>query len=738
MRVLQILALLASIAVAVVTWMDYRAAQERIAIEALSAPLALSQDVESQSAGWSWSQSSGNSQRISIRSGGFRQDRAGSGIRLTDVRLEIQHPESGAYDRVITQEASFNATENRFYSEGRVVVTLGLPAGETPADESEYTHIVTSGATFNTQTGEVWTDQPVEYAFEGGRGSSIGARYSSLDRRFTMNQDAFVERFPNSPTGLRTEIRGQVLHYYEAEEHVRLEGGCSLERGSYRIGAETADVFLKEGAIREILATKATGVDRGESREVRFTTPHLRAVYAEEGWIEQVIGEGPVRMSSITTSARSTAEGDWMQLTYAAQPGESESLLSFVDIVGKARILSGPLQAKDGGERRVESEQIHLQMRPDGEQVAYLETIQRGSILISPNTPTGSERRLDGDALRIDYGPENRMEKLTARGAVELTDTPQSKGRAQLKSWSETLNAAFDPQTGELTSMTQRGGMRFVQTPRKGGGTESAYEPALGRLTLTGKARVEQPGAAVTADKIVMTETTGEMDATGKVAAQYSENGPATDAEGLFEQDQPVFAAAEKMTSNQGRGRIVFEGGARLWQKVNRVEANRIVVDRKEKTLEADGAVRSTLRGQEKENEATVVQAKSLIYREKSKTASYRGEVRLAQKSLRVRGDALDADLTSDEGEGSSLKSAEATGGVEVEELDSHRKGYGDKAFYEAATEKVTLTGKPARALNERGEETRGARLTYKIDAESLLVEGGEEPAYTVQRQSKD
>ncbi len=735
-KILRILALLGAIAVAIVAWRDYQAGQERLAIEEATAPAAIASDVSSQSAGWSWSQTAGNRQRVAIRAGGFRQDRQRSGIQLTDVRLEIQHPESGVYDRVVTEEANFDAGQNRFHSEGRVAITLGLPTGAEPVDESRYTHITTSGATFNTETGEVWTEREVSYAFDGGRGSSLGARYDSMNRQFTMYHEAAVERFADSPTGDRTVIRAGRLEYFESQEQVKLTGGCSLERGSYRVTAESADVFLEDGTLRQIAAVKAIGLSRQEAREVRFETPLLRASYSPEGWIETVVGEGESRLTSATVASLVLAEGDWIELKYAVQAGERDSRLTDANLVGDARVSEQRRGKGDGLGRQVESRSIHLTMRPGGEEVAYMETLDRGRITISPETASASERRLAGDTLRVDYGAENRMEKLTARGHVELRDLPQAAGRFPLTSWSETLDARFDQGSGALLNLKQGGGTRFEQDKRKGSAAESVYEPALGRLLLTGNARVDQPSVAIAADKITLTETTGQLDAAGRVTARYSEDAPSADGEGMFKQGEPVFAAADTMSSDQGQGRIVYEGRARLWQKVNRVEAKRIIVDRSAKMLEAEGEVRSTLRGPEEGAQPALVRSKSLLYQDQQRVAQYRGAVQLLRGPLRVTGDELDATLAGEAG--ASLQSAEARGSVEVLQADSGQKGFGDKARYDAATQEVILDGTPARAMNARGEETSGARLIYKIDDEGLRVEGGNKPALTVQRQAKD
>lgn len=736
MRTLRILALLAAIAVAFVAWRDYQAGQQRVAIEEAAAPAELASDVSSQSAGWSWSQTAGDRQRVSITAGGFRQDRERSGIQLTDVRLEIQHPETGVYDRVVTEEANFEAEANRFHSEGRIVITLGLPAGVEPADESRYTRITTSGATFNTSTGEVWTDRAVSYEFDGGIGSSVGARYDSMSRHFTMHNEALVERFPSSPTADRTVIRAGQLEYLELEEQVKLNGGCSLERGSYRMTAESAVITLKDGAIRQITAAKAMGLNSEDAREVRFETPLLTANYSPEGWVESVVGDKRTKLTSTTDVSLVSAEGDWAELKYAPLAGENDSRLTDANIVGGARVAERR-QAKAGGSaRQVESHSIHLKMRPGGQEIAFLETTARGLLTILPENATASERRLEANALRLDYGAENRMESLNAVGRVELRDLPKQPGRFPLTSWSETLNAGFNQASGELQRMTQGGGMRFEQGQRKGRAAESLYEPAAGNLILTGNARVDQPNAAITADKITLAEATSQLDAAGRVTARYSDDAPSTAPDGMFEQGEPVFAAAETMTSDQERGRIVYEGGARLWQKVNRIEANKIVVDRTAKTLDAEGDVRSTLRGDENDAQPVLVQSKKLLYQEQERQARYRGAVRLSRGPLRVRGEELDANMAEEAG--ASLRSAEARGDVEVLQTESGHKGFGDKAQYDAASEQVILDGKPARALNPRGEETRGARLIYKIDDEGLRVEGGAEPAFTVQRQAND
>jgi lipopolysaccharide export system protein LptA len=59
--------------------------------------------------------------------------------------------------------------------------------------------------------------------------------------------------------------------------------------------------------------------------------------------------------------------------------------------------------------------------------------------------------------------------------------------------------------------------------------------------------------------------------------------------------DEPLQAKAARMTSSDDNQQIRYEGNALMWQGSNRLQADRIDIDRKTGKLEAHGNVTSQL-----------------------------------------------------------------------------------------------------------------------------------------------
>ncbi len=736
MRALRILALIGVLAVAAVVARDYITTSRDARLREATAPAALSEEVTSQSAGWTWSQTAGDQQEITIEAAAFRQNRDRSGIELTDVRLKIVRQEAGLYDLVVTPQAVFDVENNLFHGLQQVDVTLGLPLkGEVV--ESKLTKIRTAEATFNTKTGLATTDSEALYTFDGGRGRSVGAYYDSAQRVFQMRSQAQVERFPATPGGPTTLIDAGSLYYHELDGRIDLREGCRFDRGGRILEAREAEVWLTDGSLSRVTARDAKGSDGGEGRTVRFETPELEAIYNADGWLEHAIGTGRSTLASETKASSLHAAGDRVDLSYLPSADGGDSILHEAHLRGSAVIESIPSAGAPGERRKVSSPWVHLEMRPDGREIAKLETLERGFLELFASTQN-PRRELRADRIRLDYAPGNLMEKLAANGAVDLKRLGREADQPALTTRSEALNADFDPALGEMTGLEQHGAFSFEEGERKGSSDAAQFDTATGGVTLTTQARVSDPGVSVAAYKIVLDQAKGALQAEGGVTAVYQEKAaePAPSS-GVFAQGEPVYAAAAKMTSLQADGRIVYEGGARLWQGGQRIAGDRIEIDRRAQTLEARGSVVSRLIDHDDAEPVPVdVRSNELDYSEADSTAEYRGDVRFDRLQLRVTCDVLTARLSeASEDSGAALRQAVAKGSVRIVETATGRHGSGDEAQYDVADERVVLTGTPAAAVNAQGEQTRGRKLTYQIGDDSLLVLGGEqERAFTYRR----
>jgi lipopolysaccharide export system protein LptA len=200
---------------------------------------------------------------------------------------------------------------------------------------------------------------------------------------------------------------------------------------------------------------------------------------------------------------------------------------------------------------------------------------------------------------------------------------------------------------------------------------------------------------------------------------------------------------------------IHYEGNARAWQGANRVDADRIEIDRDRRVMEAHGKVvsqfadksqdktqeKSQDKGQDKAQEKsskskapaapvfTVVRATDLVYTEETRLAIYQGGVVLARPSLTVNSKELKAFLKPADSD-SSLDKAFADGAVKIVSVLNTvkpvrtRTGTSEHAEYYADEQRVILQkGQPLLVDSVKGNAT-GQQLTWWANNDRLLVEG--------------
>ena len=699
-------------------------------------------EVAAKAQHWNWSQSTGDSSRVEIFAESFSQDASGGQIDLYGVELRIFHDAGSTYDRVVSAAATFSLTDGKLFSAGETVITLGVPSdgkAESP------TVITTSAVTFYTKSNQARTEQPTAYAFDGGRGRSVGAVYESGTSVLHMKSDVYLERFAAGRGESATQIRAGELYYHEQAGRIDLRQRARVERGAQWLECDEGTVRLYAGVVRKIEASGAVGGERGEDRDVRFETPRFEAHYSEKQVLERLHGYGATTFTATNKLQTLAVNGERMTLFYRPIDSGGDSELERVDVRRASRLRIEPHGA--GLRRTVVSEALELRMRPGGREIERVETHEPGRIELIPAGQAGGGRRtLDAERLRIDYDRSNRMRALLATGNVRLVRGPEQEGAPALETWSGGLEAAFGPEADEMTRLRQWDGFRFVEGERRGRADEGIFDVAANALELTGKAEVADAAGRVTARRIVLERTARRLEAETDVTSVFSGEGAEDSAEpgaGLFAEDVPVYAAAAKMLSDQENGVIEYRGRARLWQNDNRVEAERITIDRRARALTAQRQVATSLTadGAAGEAPATVtVYADDLRYDEDSRLAVFDGQVDFRRDRLRVLSDSLTAVLRADDGEAGSMERATAAGAVKIFETAAGegRSGFGERAVYDPEAAAIVLTGRPARVVSAAGDETRGAELTYLTDGDRLRVSGqGSDRAYTYRRARK-
>jgi lipopolysaccharide export system protein LptA len=295
--------------------------------------------------------------------------------------------------------------------------------------------------------------------------------------------------------------------------------------------------------------------------------------------------------------------------------------------------------------------------------------------------------------------------------------------------------AAFHPETSELVRLEQKSGFRYQEGDRRATSDQAALDTPRDFITLEGSARAWDPSGSVSADRIGLDQKSGDYTAEGRVASMRQPDKKARPS-AMLSNDQVLQARSQRMISSANNQRIRYEGSAVAWQGPNRVEADRIEIDRQRGVLEAHGRVVSQLADKTppgaKSKAAppvfTVVRAPDLVYTEATRLAHYQGGASLIRPDLAVTSRELRAFLSDGTGD-SSLDRSIADGAVKIVSTvpGRTRTGTAEHAEYFTGEQKVILMGGDPLLVDSKTGKTAGQQLTWWANNDRLLVNG--EPA---------
>jgi lipopolysaccharide transport protein LptA len=420
---------------------------------------------------------------------------------------------------------------------------------------------------------------------------------------------------------------------------------------------------------------------------------------------------------------------------------EKESYLTQAVATGRTVLESRPTVAPNRvtpPTRILRAEGVVAKMRDNGEEVDSVETTTPGEIDLVPNHPSQATRWMSGDRMWMKYGEGNHLESFRAVKVATRTLKPKAKEPAL--TWSREMTAQFDPATGDVRRMEQWDEFRYKEAAREARASRATLEAATDLITLDQAARAWDPTGSVSAARIVMNQKSGDYTAEGDVAStRLPDAKPATaqrTGSAMLEQDQPMQAKAARMTSTEDNKKILYEGNAVLWQASNRLQADRVFIDRKEQRVVAKGKVVSQFLDKKPRGGATVVRSADMVYTDADRVAHYTGGARMDREGMNVRSAEIRAWLNEsdkDKKTESSLNHAFADGAVEIlhTQPGRTRRGSSEHAEYYAADERVVLNGGNPQLDDSVDGITRGRQLTYRAGGggaqkESLQVEGAE------------
>jgi lipopolysaccharide export system protein LptA len=562
--------------------------------------------------------------------------------------------------------------------------------------------------------------------FESGPASaSVGVRLYAPRAEFTEQSRAFRVFDGVEIAGEEARLSGEAFRYEPTKRELVSEGPVTAQRGRLVIRADGAVVSTQDGRVFLTGNVRLRGrSEKGEALDVESPRVEL----SRGGTILATGDETVARSTGIVIRARSLER---------SRDGDGDRLRA----EGSAILVLAPVVARLPGAALVHGDAIDL-VRDRSSEPAFLAVTSTppslSEIELAPgareNGRTGLSVRLEARFQKGVLSEIGAPSSLTAREAAG-PDVRPGGGLRTLTAGSARLT--FEKE-GRLDVGLFEGGVSVTE------GTRASLKGAVATLrgaddaaVVTGApAEYRDPEATLVARTIVYGRRDDRIDASGQVRASFSGEG----RPGLFgERDGgPLFSESDTFRLTEGRKHLQLAGNVRAWQKENVLRCETLFVDNADRSVRAeknvrvffrrDASVRTSGRtGVSAGSETINASGDVLTHRESEHFVRIEGHAEVISGAWQITADVTDLRLGADR----SIEYAEARGSVILEDRSQHRHGEGTKATWRPQTEIVTLEGRPATAVDGKGNRSTGAFLTFRQGRSQVDVETGTVPSET-------
>jgi lipopolysaccharide export system protein LptA len=706
---------------------------------------------------WCWTQSQNGKPAIKLCADDYSLASDTKTARLKGVELKIYQKNGKAYDRVRSDYAKFSSDDNKLYAPGEAEITLDVPMQGDP--KHALTSIKAAGINFDSESGKAVTDKHVAFTFENGNGTCDGASYDPDTHEIHLMHGVIVHLKSKEPAGRPMKVETEELVYSEVASTVKMGPWAKLTRDQTVILAGPTTVNLTKTAddhrkMDNIEAPNAKGTDQQKGRNLNYSADLVKAYYNEHGEMERLEANGNARLISQSKAGETDMSGNRLNLFFTAT--DNDSVLSSAQARGNAVLESKPLPDPAGltaDTKNLRSESVDVFMRPDGKELDHIATLAPGTMEFLPNQATRSRRLVRSDRMLIHYGANNEIQTFHADTAS--TETHPSKDEIAKKkktatdiavTSSKTLDTTFD-EKGQVKQILQTGNFHYAEGVRKAQADNAVMDNAKNVMDLDAHARIADDTGSTTANHIQIDQATGEFDARGSVATTHlPDTKPDGSAQkgsdsGMLDPAEAMQGKADHVVSASHGTVLHYIANAQVWQGGSKIVGDQIDIDRKAKTLIADGHVFSQLQDKAKTEPdgkqgpmppTTLVRSGKMVYTDTDRLAIYTGDVTMLRVGLTVKCATLQAFMNDGkpvDGKtpDSRIDHALADGKVEIVQVVAARQRVGTSDHGEYYTEegKIILTGGRPHVKDSQTGEFDGEKLTYYTNDDKLQGVGG-------------
>jgi lipopolysaccharide export system protein LptA len=292
--------------------------------------------------------------------------------------------------------------------------------------------------------------------------------------------------------------------------------------------------------------------------------------------------------------------------------------------------------------------------------------------------------------------------------ASEAVLTIRADGELERWSASGGFRAELDGPAGE-SRVLEGGSVTFDASTRV---LRASGMPGRPAVADSRRARVEAPSLAAG-------PAAGDLEASGgvKCLLKPGEEGRAS---GFFSAAKPVFVSATNFVFQNGTKTSSFAGEVQAWQDKEFLLAGELDFFETAGEMRGRGGVAAGMTqaaAGETPERRIEVGGEDMSYSAADRKLSFRKKSYVQMPGARLAAVTIDAVLGR---EGNGVVTLTALTSAVVSK--GRYEGRGDRAFYEAGTDRITLTGKPV-LVDKEGGSSRGDKLTFDLGDGKIRIE---------------
>ena len=734
------------------------------------APPAVPAAVEQRSNEFSFSKVQGQRTIYTVKASRTTEFKEGSRNLLEDVSITVYGKKGERNDTLRTRACDFISSTGKIGCAGEVQISL-QPRGAAPAN-AKAIQVVTSGISFDRNSGQVRTDKPVTFRWPAGEGRAVGVQYDSNDG--TLRLERSVEMtLTVSPPGLHSRglplgtqgkqaepapaqgteeppekavhVTGDSMMFRRGVRAVQILGAVHAQQTTHELMAESLLLELDESfhARRLVASGHPHMRDSDVQGPMALDADEISAVLTPEGSVETIVANGNVRGSRNTSAGKDGIVAGRVQVDLATLQNVPRLLTA-----GGGVTMTSQGATAAGGTRRVESEGLEIHFaktsRPGQALLESVNTLAPARVeWQNIATPTGASAngasvmqtmRMRGQRMNLQFDGQNQLQQLTSSGGVEVTR--QLGDGPEQATASRELTAKFS-NTGEWSTVEQTGDVRFHDGTRTGQGDRAHLDRATNTATLTGSVILADATMRTTAQSATFTQGSNELRADGNVLSSdlHAGTGSLTNLAA-----EPAHVSAAHLVADVARGHAVYSGGSRLWQGDSVIEADTVELDNPSHVLVARGHVRGVFpqsawspkggmtasRPAHPGTELWHVRGGLLTYWEPESRARLEQDASSESAEGSIHANQIDLYFSTSTLASSvkQLSRAVATGEVSVRQGD--RRGTSNRGEYTASDGKFVLSGGEPTLYDSDGDTTTGRQLTFFFADDRIVVDSEE------------